>query len=293
MTFPIIDMRCRPAFLHDFFGKTPGNADFETMRWLNRRVGTRGDDQHFTRSAKPDGFIAEIRDAGLARAVLVGRHTPAQHLPNDDIAGIVAIEPDLPAGIGAVDPVLRGADGTIAEATRAIRDLGLRGSDVEPGFGSPPLHPDDPAYFPVYEWAEAEGVPIFVMSGPTTPDPRYNDPAGLAKVATAFPRLRIGVFHGYWPNAQNIVGLAFRYENIHVIPDMYLFQAGSHACIDAANGFLGDQLLFGSSHPFRPIGQGIEGALKLGLRDEAHARFFHGNAARLLDLDRAAPGASA
>ncbi|MBV8679054.1 MAG: hypothetical protein JO338_01250, partial [Aquitalea sp.] len=44
----IIDMRCRPAYLHDFFGATPGNAAFEAARWLNRRVGSR-EDSHFTR----------------------------------------------------------------------------------------------------------------------------------------------------------------------------------------------------------------------------------------------------
>ena len=102
MTRAIIDMRCRPAYLHDFFGKTPGTSDYDVVRWLNRRVGTRGDDQHFTRSATPEGFLSEIRDAGLTRAVVVGRHTPAQHLPNDDIAEIVALDPARLTGIGAV-----------------------------------------------------------------------------------------------------------------------------------------------------------------------------------------------
>jgi len=35
----VIDLRCRPAYLHDFFGATPGSPEFETARWLNRRVG--------------------------------------------------------------------------------------------------------------------------------------------------------------------------------------------------------------------------------------------------------------
>lgn len=282
--FPVIDMRCRPAFLHDFFGRTPGTPDYQTVRWLNRRVGTEGPDDHFARSATGQGFLDEIRDAGLTRAVVVGRHTPAQQLPNDDIAAIVALDPGRLAGIGAVDPVLQGKDAAIREAGRAIRELGLRGIDLEPGFGAPPRHPDDPAYLPLYEWAAAESVPVFLMSGPTTPDPRFNSPAGLAAVARNFPTLRIGIFHGYWPNVQDILGLAFRYENIHVIPDMYLFQAGSDAYVQAANGYLGDQLLFGSSYPFRPIGQSIRDATRLGLRDDVLSRFFHDNAARLLGL---------
>jgi predicted TIM-barrel fold metal-dependent hydrolase len=284
MSLPVIDMRCRPAFLHDFFGRTAGSPDFDTVRWLNRRVGSRAEDLHFVRSATGQGFLDEITAAGLSRAVVVGRHTPVQHLPNDDIAGVVGLDPARLAGIGAVDPVIQGLNGAIAEAGRAIRVLGLHGIDLEPGFGAPPRHPDDPAYLPFYEWAEAENVPVFLMSGPTTPDPRYNDPAGLAVVASSFPGLKIGVFHGYWPNVHDILGLAFRHENIHVIPDMYLFQAGSGAYVEAANGYLRDQLLFGSSYPFRPIRQSIEDALKLGLREEVVPGFLHDNAARLLGL---------
>ena len=52
----VIDMRCRPAYLHDFFGATPGSAANDTARWLNRRVGTRGDDEHYARSRTHEGF---------------------------------------------------------------------------------------------------------------------------------------------------------------------------------------------------------------------------------------------
>ena len=89
MSRRVIDMRCRPAFLHDFFGATPGSPEHATARWLNRRVGTRGPDNHFERSLTQDGFLQEVRDAGLAKAVVVGRHTPSQHLPNDTIHKIV------------------------------------------------------------------------------------------------------------------------------------------------------------------------------------------------------------
>ena len=279
----IIDMRCRPAFLHDFFGKTPGTPEYDTVRWLNRRVGTRGNDEHFTRSSTQEGFLTEVRDAGLKHAVIVGRHTPSQHLPNDTIHSIVANESVL-LGIGSVDPIIQGEAAALAEAERAIRILGLKGIDVEPGFGVPPRHPDDPAYFPVYELCASLGVPVFLMSGPTTPDPRFNDPAPLAKVAQAFPNLQIVAYHGYWPNVQQVIGIAFRYQNVHLVPDMYLFQPGGGAYVEDINSFLADQFLFGSSYPFRPIRQTIDDFLQLGIREDALERVLHGNAERLLKL---------
>ncbi|WP_165676366.1 amidohydrolase family protein [Metapseudomonas otitidis] len=279
----IIDMRCRPAYLHPFFGGAPGTPEHDTARWLNRRVGTRGADNHFERSLTPEGFLAEVRDAGLYRAVVVGRHTPSQHLPNERIQAIVQGQEAL-IGIGSVEPALQGIEAALAEVDRAVDQLGLAGIDLEPGFGDPARHPDDPLYWPLYEHLQARGIPLFLMSGPTTPDPAYNDPGRLAAVARAFPQLPIVVYHGYWPNVQQALGVAFRYPNIHLVPDMYLFLPGSESYVQAANGFLADQLLFGSSYTFRPIRQSIEDAQRLGLRDAVLEKFFHGNAARLFKL---------
>lgn len=277
----IIDMRCRPAYLHDFFGATPGSAAHGVTRWLNRRVGTRGPDNHFERSLSAEGFLAEVREAGLSQAVVVGRHTPSQHLPNQRIHEIVHGHDEL-LGIGSIEPVLQGIEGALLEIDRAIDQLGLVGIDLEPGFAEPARHPDDALYWPIYEHLQKRGIPLFLMSGPTTPDPAYNDPARLAAVARAFPDLQIVVYHGYWPNVQQAIGLAFRYENIHLVPDMYLFMPGSEAYVQAANSFMADQLLFGSSYTFRPIKQSVEDACLLGIRDGALEKFFSDNAARLL-----------
>jgi uncharacterized protein len=214
---------------------------------------------------------------------VVGRHTPSQHLPNDLIHRIVHGNQEL-IGIGAVDPALQGEAVALAEAERAIRTLGLAGIDLEPGFGEPARLADDPVYFPVYELCSRLGVPVFLMTGPTTPNLRFNDPAPVAAVARAFPQLPIVCYHGFWPNVQQALGLAFRYPNVFLVPDMYLFVAGSSAYVEAANGFLGDQLLFGSSYPFRPITQSIEDFQTLGFRDELIERLFYGNAAKLFGL---------
>ncbi|MBB3105026.1 amidohydrolase family protein [Azomonas macrocytogenes] len=279
----VIDMRCRPAYLHDFFGATPGSPEHATARWLNRRVGTRGPDAHFERSLTAEGFLAEVREAGLSKAVVVGRHTPSQHLPNDFIHEIVQGHDEL-LGIAGVDPALQGIDAALAEVDRAIDRLGLAGIDLEPGFGEPARHPDDALYFPLYEHLAQRGIPLFLMSGPTTPDPAFNDPGRLAKIARDFPQLRIVCYHGYWPNVQQLLGVAFRYENILAVPDMYLFLPGSEAFVQAANGFLSDQLLFGSSYPFRPIHQSIADFLGLGFHESVIDKLLYGNAARLFGL---------
>ncbi|MFE3838720.1 amidohydrolase family protein [Pseudogemmobacter sonorensis] len=279
----IIDMRCRPAFLHDFFGKTPGSPEYDHVKWMNARVGTRGDLEHFTRSATPEGFRAVVEAAGLTKAVVVGRHTPKQHFANDEIHAITAGS-DLFEGIGAVDPASQGRQATLDEAARAIRDLGLKGINIEPGFADPPRHPDDPVYWPLYELLTALDVPLYLMSGPTVPDPRYNNPAPVANVARFFPKLKIVVCHGYWPRVHEIVGIAFRQENVFILPDMYMFQPGTQILLETANGVLQDQFLFGTSYPFRPIDQTVEDFVRLGFREDVLEKLLYQNAARLLKL---------
>lgn len=248
----------------------------------NRRVGSRHD-EHFTPSLTREGFLQEVHAAGLRHAVVVGRHTPGQHLPNDRIQQIVADDPVL-LGVGAVDPIVQGVQPALDELERAVNSLGLIGIDVEPGFGQPARHADDRAYFPVYEACAALNVPVFIMSGPTTPDPSYNDPAAIGRLAQAFPTLPIVCYHGFYPNVAGILGVAFRHENVYVVPDMYLFVAGARDYVEAGNGFLREQLLFGSSYPFRPIGQSIDDFLALGFKDGAVEAVLHDNAARLLKL---------
>lgn len=276
-------MRCRPAYLHEFFGAKPDTASYQAARWLNRRVGTRGDDEHFKCSLTQQGFLAEIHDAGLTKAVVVGRHTPSQHIANDLLYEITNPHQELLA-IAGVDPVLQGVDVTIQEIDRVINQLGFAGIGIEPGFAEPAHHPDADIYFPIYEHLANKGVPVFIMSGPTTPDLQFNNPDHLVKVAQTFPQLPIVCYHGYYPNTQQLVGVAFRYENVFVVPDMYGFLAGSEVFVSAANGFLADQLLFGSSYPFRPIKQSIEDFLQLGFKENIIDKLLCGNAANLLKL---------
>lgn len=279
----IIDMRCRPAFLHDFFGATPGSQAYETARWLNRRVGTQGDDQHFRHSLTQEGFLKEVRSAGLSKAVVVGRHTPGQQISNDLIHSITHPHDEL-LGIAGVDPVFQGLEIALAEVERSITQLGLAGIDLEPGFGTPARHPDDPVYFPIYEACARLGVPVFLMTGPTTPDLRFNSPAALSQLARRYPQLPIVCYHGYWPNATEAVGAAFLHENIFLVPDMYLFQPGSQVYVDASNSFLSEQFLFGSSYPFRPIKQSIDDFLKLGFKESVLDKVLYSNAAKLFGI---------
>jgi len=279
----VIDMRSRPAFLHKFFGSTPSTPEYEVVRWLNKRVGSR-DVDHFCRARDANGFVAEMDSAGIAAAVMVARSVPGVRVSNDDLAEVAKAAPDRLLAIASVDPIELGVNDAVAEATRAVKQLGHKGINIDAGFYAEPLKANDERLMPLYEACQTLGVPAFVMSGPTTPNLEFNDPFAIDTVAKTFPKLKIVCCHGFYPRIADIITVAFRNENVFVSPDMYTFAPDGKLYVEAANGFMKDQFLFGSSYPFRPMKQGVEDFQSLGLTDEAYAAATYQNAQRLLGI---------
>lgn len=276
----IIDMRSRPSFLHDFYGATPNTSEYEVAKWLNRRVGSK-DEEHFKRSKTIEAFVEEVREVGITASVVVGRDTPGLTISNDVIFEITSPYQEL-IGIASVDPQKKEA---LAELERAVKQLGFTGINIEPGFGNPALKVDDLLIFPIYEACEQLGIPVFLMSGPTTPDLEYANPAAVGRVARVFPKLSIVCYHGFYPYVSEMIGVAFRYENVYVVPDMYIFLPGGSLYVEAANGFMRNQLLFGSSYPFRAMGQTVDDFIALGFNEAVLDSVLFQNAKRLLQLD--------
>jgi predicted TIM-barrel fold metal-dependent hydrolase len=279
----IIDMRLRPPFLHPFFGAAPGTPEHELVRWVNRRVGA-ADPGHFTRYATLEDVVAGMDEAGIDLGVTVGRSTPTVRIENDSIAALVAGSGGRLIGVASVDPLALGRAEAVAEAGRAIKTLGLAAVNFDAGFYETPLRADDERLMPLYDACLALGVPAFVMSGPTTPDLAFNDPLAIDTVARTFPRLPIVVCHGCYPNIDAMIGVAFRHENVFVSPDMYFWAPGGRRYLEAASGFLRDQLLFGSSFPFRPMRQSVADLRAAKLGGDVEGRVFGINAARLFGL---------
>ncbi len=276
----VIDMRSRPSFLHPFFGAEPGTPAFETVRWVNRRVGSR-DMDHFARVTDVPSFMAEMDDAGIDVAVMVARSVPGVRVENAELARLVGLGGGRLVGVASIDPQALGSE-TLAVAERALTGLGLAGINLDAGFYATPLRADHESLLPLYALCEAQGVPVFIMSGPTTPDLRFNDPLAVDNVARQFPKLTIVCCHGFYPNIDGMLAVAFRHENVIVSPDMYVFAPGGGRYVEAANGFMADQFVFGSSFPFRPMRQGVEDFRALGLSEASLEKAFFGNARRVL-----------
>jgi predicted TIM-barrel fold metal-dependent hydrolase len=171
----------------------------------------------------------------------------------------------------------------LSEIDEFVSEKGLKGVYIEPQRSM--LHPDDPSIFPIYERCIALDVAVTIMTGPFAgPDISFSNPASIDSVATRYPTLKIIAAHGCWPFVTEILGVAFKHENVYVCPDTYHFVAGSQPYIEAANGFMAAQLLFGTAYPARRLKQTVEDFKALGLEQASLKMALGDNARRLLGL---------
>ncbi len=227
-------------------------------------------------------LFSEMDCAGITRGVAIGRTTATLGtVPNADVADVVSKHPERFVGVGSADTADRKkAFGMIDEAI----DLGLRAINLEPGVSSVPMRADDRRLYPIYARCEDAGLPVVIMTGGGAgPDLSYNDPVSLDRMLGDFPGLKVVSAHGGWPYVQEILGVAFRRENLYLCPDMYLGALpGTSEYLAAANGYLSERFLFGTAYPFCPLKPYVDWFLSQGLSEPALCRVLSQNAKTLL-----------
>jgi predicted TIM-barrel fold metal-dependent hydrolase len=136
-----------PGFYNQILGRTPALSD----------MGAR--------------FRIMDAFAPLAQVLTVGPVPPLEHfadprraaplarLANDEMAELVATYPDRFVAAIALLP-MNDIDAALAEAERAISELGFKGIYVHSNINGKPL--DAPEFLPFFEMAVAHGLPIYI-----------------------------------------------------------------------------------------------------------------------------------
>ena len=237
--------------------------------------------------ALPVPQLIEAMDAaGISLGVFTGRDWVGDDadwpLTNESIAHATAESAGRLIGYGGVDP--RRPD--VAGHCRHSIGLGLKGLCVD-GFVLA-TGPHDPAFFPVYEACLELDVPIVITVGalPGVPAPMSaSHPHNIDEVARRYPGLRILASHAGWPYTSEMLGVAFRHDNVWIENSFYHFAPGvSGLMVEAANGWLADRIMYASAFPSAPLRETLEAFAALPFTDEARRKVLHDNAASFLGL---------
>ena len=93
------------------------------------------------------------------------------------------------------------------------------------------------------------------------------------------------VRHACWPWVTEVCGVAYRRQNVYLIPDAYgVRHPGYTHWVEAANTYLADRLLFGTAFPIVPLKPMVDAFRSLPFRDDVREKVEYKNAARLLNL---------
>lgn len=237
-------------------------------------------DRHLT----PAETVEAMDRAGVATALLCAWCRPGRWLfTNDQVAEYVRAYPGRFVGVAAVH--LANPVAAVRELRRAVLELGFKALRVVPWlWGLPPNHA---LYFPLYVACIELDIPFCTQvghTGPLMPSDTGRPVPYLDEVALTFPGLRIVGGHIGHPWTDEMIGLAWKHDNVYIDTSAYLPRYYPPQLLQFLRSYGQDKVLFGSNFPMLPFERCAAQARELALPPEVEAKFLHANARRVFKL---------
>ncbi|PTU30211.1 amidohydrolase family protein [Stenotrophobium rhamnosiphilum] len=235
-------------------------------------------------SLDPAQTVALMDAAGVERLMLCAWCRPEGWLwTNDDVAEFIRAFPDRFTGVATVhlaDPVA-----AVRELDRAVRVLGFKALRVVPWLWK--LPPNDKLYYPLYVKCIELDIPFCTQvghTGPLMPSETGRPVPYLDEVALTFPELRIVGGHIGHPWTDEMIGLAWKHDNVFIDTSAYLPRYYPPALIHFMKTYGQQKVLFGSNFPQLSLEKCVEQVRQLDLGTEVETSFLETNARRVFRL---------
>jgi uncharacterized protein len=232
----------------------------------------------------PAQLVALMDAAGIQTLMLSAWCRPGRWLiTNDEVASHCMEFPDRFAGIAAVD--LSNPLAAVRELRRAVRELGFKAFRVVPWLWN--LPPNDRLYYPLYVECIELNIPFCTQvghTGPLMPSETGRPVPYLDEVALTFPELRIVGGHIGHPWTEEMIGLAWKHDNVFIDTSAYLPSYYPQSLLQFLKTYGKDKVLFGSNFPQLPLDRCLQQVAALGLPPEVEHKFLSQNARRVFNL---------
>ena len=253
----------------------------ETARLLKLSGATHRLDQAVT----PEATVAMMDRAGIQSVLLSAWCRPGRWIvTNDEIAGMARQFPGRFVGVATVD--LEKPVAAVHELERAVRELGMKALRVIPWLWNRP--PNDKLYFPLYVKCIELDIPYCTQvghTGPLLPSEPGRPVPYLEEVALTFPELRIVGGHIGYPWTDEMIGQAWKHENVFIDTSAYLPRYYPPQLLHFMRSYGRDKVLFGTNFPMLDFVKCAEQARQLDLPEATQVAFFADNARRVFKLD--------
>lgn len=106
----------------------------------------------------------------------------------------------------------------------------------------------------------------------------------LDEVALDFPELRIVAGHIGHPWTDEMIGLAWKHDNVYIDTSAYLPRYYPAQLLQFLQSYGSDKVMFGSNFPQLDWRRCMAQVAELGLTEQGLAKFVQGNARRVFKL---------
>jgi hypothetical protein len=230
-------------------------------------------------------IIAAMDQAGVQTLLLSAWHRPGQWIfHNDLIAEMVSQHPGRFVGVATVN--LEKPVEAVRELERAVRELGFKALRVIPWLWNRP--PNDKYYFPLYVKCIELGIPFCTQvghTGPLMPSEPGRPVPYLDEVALTFPELKIVAGHIGYPWTDEMIGVAWKHENVFIDTSAYLPRYYPSQLVHYLKTYGKQKALFGSNFPQLSLEKCVAQVDELGLPEDVRANFLSNNARRVFGLE--------
>jgi uncharacterized protein len=232
-----------------------------------------------------DVTVSAMDAAGVEFGLLSAWHSPEGSLiSNDEVAGWVAVRPDLFAGLAAVD--LSKPMEAVRELRRCVTELGFKGLRVVPWLWNAP--PTDRRYYPLFAACVELGVPFCTQvghTGPLRPSETGRPIPYIDQVALDFPELVIVGGHIGYPWTEEMVAVCRKHPNVYIDTSAYTTKRYPPELVSYMKTSSGSRkVLFGTNFPMVAPAQALAELGSLRLDAEQRELFLRENARRVFEL---------
>ncbi|KIX00876.1 uncharacterized protein Z518_09941 [Rhinocladiella mackenziei CBS 650.93] len=251
-----------------------------------------------SRRPTPKELVAMMDAAGVSQICLASWRRPSQIIfSNEEVAEYTRAYPTRIFGLASVD--LLDPVSAVKELEHYVVKEGFKGLRVVPWLWN--LPPMDAHYWPLYVKCIELDVPFCTQvghTGPLCPSETGRPIPYIDTIALKFPQLKIICGHIGYPWTAEMVGVAWKHENVYIDTSAYLPKYYPSELITFANTTGRKKVMFGTNFPQLSWKACVESVGKHlmdqgnGLRNAVVADFMGGNARRVLKLDDPSSGNS-
>lgn len=230
-------------------------------------------------------LVQMMDEAGVGRVMLSAWYRPGKWvISNDTVAAMVRQFPHRFVGVAAVN--LEKPVEAVHELERAVKELGFKALRVVPWLWNRP--PNDKFYFPLYVKCIELGIPFCTQvghTGPLMPSETGRPVPYLDEVALTFPELRIVGGHIGHPWTDEMIGVAWKHENVFIDTSAYLPRYYPQQLVHYLKTYGQDKVLFGTNFPQLPWAKCVQQVQAMNLPEEIQTKFLSRNARRVFQLE--------